>query len=414
LSRHLGYATRFIADKKFTEAEQEIKAAEELDRDSPQILPVRAKLLNARNELTQALTLLDAYDERVVDSTERRVGEEVRVEVAYHLNKRKSEAKAELRRLYQEGRYREAQALAAASVELDRQDPEFLYYSGLLSAVLRKNPTAVEHLQAYLKASNSVATDPKLRELSFRVLSLLEMPQPAATSGAPNWFSGRKAAADVFYCPESLAFQPKVSVIRADKQEQTFEWTQNGRLSAITSTRTPGSYFFDYFENASQVARVGEGKADAGSKGVGIVLPSSPAVNPDVLALLERPATVGFAPNPYFNPFVWTGMHSFRFAYDKQGRVESAAEIGAPRLARFTWTGDRLQSISVYATDGAREQPVYKRSMSYSAGKLISETVDYGGKQYRIIYKYVGDKLSEAEFEDTGAHDGVERRVRFL
>jgi hypothetical protein len=52
--------------------------------------------------------------------------------------------------------------------------------------------------------------------------------------------------------------------------------------------------------------------------------------------------------------------------------------------------------------------------MSYSAGKLISETVDYGGKQYRIIYKYVGDKLSEAEFEDTGAHDGVERRVRFL
>jgi hypothetical protein len=82
-------------------------------------------------------------------------------------------------------------------------------------------------------------------------------------------------------------------------------------------------------------------------------------------------------------------------------------------VARFAWSGERLQSISVYAKDDEKE-PVYRRTMSYSGDKLVSERVDYGAKEYRITYKYVGDKLSEAVFEDTGAHDGVERRVRFL
>jgi tetratricopeptide (TPR) repeat protein len=343
----------------------------------------------------------------------QRTRNEQPVELTDTLNKRKSEAKSELRRLYEEGKYGEALTVAAASVALDKDDPEFLYYSGLLAAVLRKNATAVEHLQAYLKASDSVAADPKRRALAYRMISVLKAPPPPTPLGTPNWFSGRNAAEGIFYCPESLSFQPRITVIRTAKEEQNFEWSPGGKLSAISSTRTPGSYFFDYFETAPQVARVGAGKAASDAKAVEIMLPSSPAVNTRILALLGRPAAIGFAPNPYFNPFVWTGLHTFRFSYDEFGRVESAAEIGASRVAKFAWSGERLQSISVYGANGDKE-PVYRRTMSYSGGKLMSETVEHGGKQYKTTYKYVDDKLSEAEFEDTGAHDGIERRVRFL
>jgi hypothetical protein len=137
---------------------------------------------------------------------------------------------------------------------------------------------------------------------------------------------------------------------------------------------------------------------------------SNPHVNPDVLALLEGPATIGFAGNPYFNPFVWTGLHLFRFNYDEQGRVASAVEIGANRVARFAWDGDRLQSIAVSAEGGG--EPAYMRNLAYSGDRLVSESVAYNGKRSKITYKYQGDKLVEAEMEDSAVEAGG--RVAFF
>ena len=44
--------------------------------------------------------------------------------------------------------------------------------------------------------------------------------------------------------------------------------------------------------------------------------------------------------------------------------------------------------------------------------RLVSESVSNNGKHSKIMYKYQGDKLVEADVEDSGARDGG--RVRFF
>ena len=78
--------------------------------------------------------------------------------------------------------------------------------------------------------------------------------------------------------------------------------------------------------------------------------------------------------------------------------------------ARFAWDGDRLQSVTVSSEAGG--QPEYRRDLSYTGDRLVSESVSYNGKHSKITYKYQGDKLVEADVEDSGPHDGG--RVRFF
>jgi hypothetical protein len=327
-------------------------------------------------------------------------------------------------------------------------------------------------LQAYLLVSNSVSGDIKRRDRAYRVLTLLQSPRPSTVKGDANWLSGRKWGAGVYYDPESLAFQPRIAAIKGHKEEVSFAWDNSGKLTAIssafendkaalefrgrlsvpeTAAAPPGAalasmpcpdgaFWFQYYPDYPQVARVTCAKPAGGAvssnwsvkavkangaesqvvvtpDGEAIdghweypVLLSNPRLNPDVFAMLERPAALGFAGNPYFNPFVWTGLHMFRFSYDKQGRVESAAEVGVNRTARFAWDGDRLQSVTVSSEAGG--QPEYRRDLSYTGDRLVSESVSYNGKHSKITYKYQGDKLVEADVEDSGPHDGG--RVRFF
>jgi hypothetical protein len=142
-----------------------------------------------------------------------------------------------------------------------------------------------------------------------------------------------------------------------------------------------------------------------------VLLASNPIVNPDAAALLDSPVVTGVAGNPYFNPFVWDGIHYFKFSYDQLGRVETAEEIGADNTVRFAWDGSRLLTVQAYRSDS--RSPVYSRSLSYNGNVLNEELVNFRGGTYRIKYKYTGGKLQEAEFDDSGAHDGKGWRVTF-
>jgi len=142
-----------------------------------------------------------------------------------------------------------------------------------------------------------------------------------------------------------------------------------------------------------------------------VLLPSSPVVNPDVLALVDAPAATGIAGNSYFNPFIWDGVHYFQFTYDKLGRLDTAREIGVDNVVRFQWEGERLTAIRAGQANATR--PSYVRTQHYSGKQLVSETVEFRGKTYKIEYKYAGDRPREASFDDNGAHDGRQWRVRF-
>ena len=398
-ARHTNLAARYLTDKNFAEAERELNTAAGIDRDSPRLLLLRARLHKDRNNLVAALTTLNEYDERASDPADRRAGEELRTEVMYSLNKQRTEAREQLARLRSERRYSDGLALATKALELDPRDPEFLWHAGIFSAIDRSK-AADRYLSDYLDVTNTLAADPARRRLAYRVKSLASAPVNTTVC---------KPAAGVFYCPDTLMFHPRIASVRARDVIQTFEWTSDGKLGAI---RRPGglSFVFGYAPDAT-VARVSMEKPDAQPLHVNLLSPLR--VNTEVIALLEdRAPATGFAGNPYFNPFVWSGLHTFQYSYDKNGRVEQATEIGAARHARFQWDGNRLQSIAVFA-DKDTERPVYRRSLSWTGDRLVSETVEYGGRQYRINYKYVGDRLTEAEFDDNGAHDGQSRTIRF-
>jgi tetratricopeptide (TPR) repeat protein len=471
-NRYLANATLFIAEKKFKEAADALNAAGELDKNSPRILLVRAKYYQGTNQLAKSVEMLDAYDLGAVTKEEKDAGESIRIVVGHALENLRADNRAKLDELMKAGRYWEALSLAARSLEVDPLDEDFLYRAGVSAAILRRKE-APALLQQYLERSNSLHGDPKAREKAQRLLALLHAPRAApGVAGKPNWFSASVLQPGIFYCPLSLTFQTRIESIRARKMEVKFEWAADGRLRKVATSfddakaaqdymarvaKRPGvagepqSLFFEYLTGFPQVYRVaegqsapvsqpvaqpvaqtgppavfrdskgeltfnGEGAKPAGNTGWRYpVLLNHPMLDPNVLSLVDGPVATGMAGNSYFNPFVWDGLHVFRFQYDKLGRVESAREVGVPNLVRFEWRNDQLAGLTAYdVSDAAAERSVYRRTMTYEGALLTAETVDFAGKSYKIIYRYVSGALQEASFSDTAAHDGAERRIRFL
>jgi tetratricopeptide (TPR) repeat protein len=457
--RHLEFASQYSRQKQYDEALRELERAEEIDKDAPEILLGRAEVFYERGELWRALPLLDEFDRAAVTAESRIRGETLRNKVLFDRQTKKNDYRQKLAGMLKSGLYSEADELAQTALKLDQNDDEFNYYASLYAALLRKNDAARTALRKYLDVSVSLRGDLKRRSQVSRILTALNAPPRPAASGAANWFSGRPLPEGVYYCPESLAFQPRITAVEGEKMMAAFEWLPDGKLKSISTAfrdakgetnyrqmatraapagapapKKPGSFLFLYHPTYPQVLKItqnldGPSKFEAPFRvrmarldGGGLrlvdqeqslltLLQSNPSLNPDIVALLDSPAAVGAAGNSFFNPFVWDGVHYFQFTYDKLGRVETAREIGADNVVRFTWDGERLTSLRAFKGNAAA--PVYTRTPAYSGRQLLYETVQYQGKTYKIEYRYRGNQLVAAEFNDNGAHDGKSWRVQF-
>ena len=341
MSRSLTFADKYISDGKLAEAEQEIATAETLDKNSPQILLKKARLLQARSELPKALETLDQYL-RIVPDDDAQAGLDLRNNISYDLKSSKEKLVARLDKAQGGGDYSEALKAATAGAQLDPEDPKFLYAAGLNAAILRKEDQAKDYLNRYMKASQAMPTEVQVRAQVFGVLSVLGAPHKEEPGGQVNWLSGYRSSG--FYCPVSLAPNAKPSEIRASrKQTVNFDW-RNGQLASVTTVNTaPGEsgsvVYFDYFPDGKGVRRAGlerfpaekqdlapprltpEGTIGSGP-GTYFALFNHPVLNPYMVERLtgKRVATV-VTGNPYFHPFVWTGVYTFLAEYDSSGRL---------------------------------------------------------------------------------------------
>jgi tetratricopeptide (TPR) repeat protein len=457
--RHLEFASQYSRQKQYDDALRELERAEEIDQDAPEILLGRAEVFYERGELWRALPLLDEFDRAAVTADSRRRGENLRNQVLFDRKTKTNDYRQKLAGMLRSGLYSEAEELAQTALKLDQNDDEFNFYAGLYSALLRKNDAARAALKKYLEVSVSLRGDLKRRSQAGRILAALNAPPAPAASGVANWFSGRPLPEGLYYCPESLAFQPRITAVEGDKMTAVFEWLTDGKLKSVSTSfrdakgeanyrqmaaraappgapppKRPGSFLFLYHPSYPQVLKVTQ-NIDSNTKleapfrvrvaradGAGLrlvdrdqsvltMLRSNPSLNPDIVALLDSPVATGVAGNSFFNPFVWDGIHYFQFTYDKLGRVETAREIGSDNVVRLTWDGERLTSLRAF--QGSATAPVYARTPAYSGRQLTHETVQYQGKTYKINYRYRGNQLVEAEFSDSGAHDGKSWRVQF-
>jgi hypothetical protein len=438
-------AERALQDKDLAKADSALQQAMAENKDAPEVLILQARLLQARGLDTQALPLLDRYDRTVADPAAREIGKAARAGLVRDLEQQRTAFLQQLAALQQEGDYSKLRAVTAAALALDPNDDGFLYYGGAVAAVFR-DPAAKERLDRYLVRSNSLRTDPAARGRALRIRALLDAPPHPQLAGAPNWFSGLPLAEDIFYCPVSGAFQFPIDNIQGYKLKMTFQWDGN-RLNSITSSfeddkglqsyralggpESQGNFFFAYAPSDPQVQVVSTGKFDGpltlndlrvahdaanpphlvdDHGRPRILLQDAPQFNPAVLTILEGPLSTTVAGNPFFNPFIWDGLHYFSLTYDPQGRLDTAREWNADNLLRFTWSGNRLTEIRAFHKDAISSY--YQRTISYSGTMLTGETYSAGSKAGQIKYVYSGKALQQVKVEDGGVHDGKTWTIR--
>jgi hypothetical protein len=205
--RSLHDAERAIQDKDYAKTEAFLQEARTENRGAPEILLVQAKLLAAHDHHAQALPLLDAYDRAVADPTARELGNAVRNDILYDLEKNRAALKQQLQKLQHDGDYSKLRSVATQALELDPDDDDFLYYGGAVAALFRDPAAATERLTRYLAISNSLRGDLDARDRAYRMRALLDAPKPVPAAGTPNWLSGRPVPDGIYYCPASGAFQ---------------------------------------------------------------------------------------------------------------------------------------------------------------------------------------------------------------
>ncbi|MBA3975740.1 MAG: hypothetical protein C0504_16160 [Candidatus Solibacter sp.] len=436
LNQSLHFASRYREQNKLDEAMKSVLEAERIDPAALPVLLAKAEVLAARSEITSALAALDQFDLNAVDE-ERAAGAKLRNELMFSLTSGLGELRRQVEAAWGAGRYHESLRLARRGLLADSRAPEFLYYAGLSSLVTRDREPAVQTLNAYLEASNTLDADAARRASVLSLLASLKPPPPGA-EGEPNWFSGAPVPSGSLYCPISLAFQPRVDRIQASNRLSVRYTWEAGRLKSIVPSFEKAEqptgekpFVFTYHPRVPHALAVELGDAprqtgneiDSILRATTVLLPNNPYLDAGLIRQLTgRRLAVTVAGNRFFNPFVWERPYMFALDYDERGRVKRAQEIPAasaqprpPVVAEFAWDDYRLASIRVFQqTEGASAPPlIYERSLRYQQGRLAGEEIRAGGRSSSIKYNWKDGQLVSAECDKDESLDNRSREVFF-
>ena len=442
IERNLYFADQNKQAKKLDEALKNVQDAEALLQSSQSAGSVsnatlkvwysKADILGAEDRITEALEALDAYDMHAVDE-ERTQADKLRNQLLFGLSTSLKNLKTRIQTAWSEGSFSAAQQLAAQGLKMNADDADLLYHAGMAALVKREPKLGHDFLARYLEVSNTLDANAEQRAIVSRLLPSTAIPSSAREGGAANWLSGEKLPKGVFYCPISLAFQPRIDRIDAsNKFHVTFEW-DGERLKSVTPTfenaeRATGEkkIYFGYEDRVPQVVWASDGDEarpaapadpDEAYKRATVLLLNNPLVDPVAIQRVtgKNPALV-VAGNRFFNPFVWESLHYFRLTYDDSGRVSRAQELSGPKGApgeqalEFEWNGMQLTAIRGYV--GKTKN--YERTMQYQDGLLVTEDVQIQGKPSRIKYNYAANRLVSAEAATDTTLDNRSRKVTFL
>jgi hypothetical protein len=446
IERALYFADQNKQSKNLDEALKNVGQAEAiLDKalasgavapESRRVLYQKADILAAQGRVSEALATLDQHDLVAIDD-ERLPANQLRNQLLFQLDKNLKELKAQARKAWTEECYHLVRALSQQGLRAKDDDPELLYFAGSAALVIRDRQQSQKLLARYLEVSNSLDGSAEQRAQARRLLRTVTGAAPAAEAGEPNWMSGKRLPKNVFYCPLSLAFQPRINQIDAGgKLKIAFTW-EKARLKSIVPTfdkneKPTGEKWiaFGYDERVPQVASVvAEQSApppvgsdpDEAVKRAALMIPNNPYVDPAaVQALTGKNITLGIAGNRFFNPFVWDKIYYFRFTYDEQGRVSQARELSEPGgaaaglVVEFDWNGLQLAALRGFeGPDEKRRVKIYERTLLYEGGRLMAEDIQSQGRSAKVKYTYKGDSLVSASCDKNAHLDARARQVTF-
>jgi hypothetical protein len=344
-------------------------------------------------------------------------------------------AENQARESFQAGRFAEALDSAAKGLKADPENPTLLSIAARASAVIRNQSRTQELARAYLRSANPACVSLDESFESMIELFTRKVAAPSIVAGVnryPHWMSGmRYRLEDVNYDPVSGGFFQPIRGIEPKRPGMAtlFRW-DGYMVTSIASTRNSSkqsgaeAVLFElepkYKRDVVYMAEIGmRGNSVSEGAAYKLLYLNSPDFDPTLAEkFAHKSFTRGWAGNPFFHPFLWTGIFLFDFTYDSLGRIAEARPVypdsSRPRspfseILKFTWDGttDRLMSIN-----GQR----YSRVMKYDElGRLKSEHIAYAdGKSGRIEYLYQGKshRMYAATCEDN-FFDKNERTVSF-
>jgi len=392
----------------------------------------KAEILGAQNRVADALLTLDKYDLEAVEE-ERAPAEKLRNQLLFELTSLLKTVKSKLQSALNTGSFVSLQNMTAQGLRMAADDPDLLYYAGLVALVRRQPKQGREYFLHYLDASNTLDSNLEQRAQVVRMLANITAPLSEGGEGEPNWFSGEKLPKGVFYSPYSLAFQARIDHIEAsNKFRVNFDWGPEKLRSILPIFEKPDhltgeqAFFFDYDKDSSQVGWIGADNEvrpavpadpDEAYQKAFVLLPNYPLI--DLLAvqrLTGKSLGLVMAGNRFFNPFIWDKVYYFSLTYDDHGRVVHAQQVNGPKRVPgeqtldFEWNGLQLTAIRGYVNKVKN----YERVMRYRDGLLVSEDIRGGGKSSRIKYSYAGNRLVSADAGTDGTLDNRSRKVVFL
>jgi hypothetical protein len=308
LQRRLLLAEQYANDSKLAEAEQSLHDAEAIDQDEPKLKYTQARVAMQRGDLGMALALLDQYAGVAVTQQDFAEGEKLRAAVQYKIENTRTEQRGQLKSLYDSQRFASALETAATGLKLDNEEPAFLFQAGLDACLLRHCSDAAPLLTRYLDLTDSTQGSHDQRMVALRLLRRSEVKDAGqAKPGAQSWFSGASLDRGLVYDPVSLAFQPKVVRVNASEHlSVNYEWTGDRLRSVHTkyedkktgsniakvmlagaaasqgasvpvSWRTTGretnDFYFNYYDDASQVLNISRENVVVKSQKIPIMIP---------------------------------------------------------------------------------------------------------------------------------------------
>lgn len=408
--------------------------AEEIDRESLDVLLRKADVLGAQGDFSNALAALESYDKIAVNE-ERDKASQLRNDLLFKQTSRVENAKAEWQSAWKQMQFTHARDVALNGVRAKDDDPELLFSAGESFLAVRDIDNGRKYFQRYLDVSDTLQGNDQQRSTARRLLAESTLVDKLPAKGDPNWLSGARLPRGIQYDPVSLAFQGRIDRIEASgKMKVFYEW-RAGRLVSINPSwekpdQNTGEKRISFgYDESGNLATVSSGDeklkpvkwtADEEVNQSPAVLLNNPYVDP---VTIQRLTGEGIATtvtgNPYFNPFVWSQTCYFRLTYDGSGRVAEARQLtgahGTPtdNLVEFEWQGWKLMALRAYQLSGSQKSLVYSRTMQYDGDALMSEEIDAQGKAAHIRYKYEGDRLLSAICDKDASLDGRSRQIGF-
>ena len=235
LKQDIQFATNYKNEGKLDLALKSINEAEAVDPTSLAMLLEKAEILGAQSEFASASETLDHYDLRAVNE-EREKASTLRNQLLFKQKSTIEDVKEQIQKSWAEGNFVKMHDLAMRGLRASNSDPDILFQAATASIIGRDTEGSRALFTRYLAVTNTLDANMEQRAKVRALLASSTAAAAAAETGERNWLSGRKLPPNVFYCPISLAFQPKIEHIDASgKMKVDYQWSGD-QLVSITPT----------------------------------------------------------------------------------------------------------------------------------------------------------------------------------